>query len=1761
MHGSPPSPTEISNALRATIRWSLADQFLGREGIERWGVLAAKLAVGPQSEELAPDLDLVFEFSRRQQHWLWLGIAILAGQQRRPASKGGTKLGKKGLQRLARCPGSKQVTAGKAVAHVDRSLQSGIAPSEIDFSRIQGLKAWEGDALHFALALLAGTSRPAPSYQSVSITRPGSGALPKLWFGIPMPSARTHGPDLPLEDLYEEPALIRIPDSNESGAGEVAPIPGSPIYEQWLAESCHTVHLAGALLPGTERTFSRLEVLTIARTLAAVWLDSETTEAIRLCALAYALSLLTGRSRKSAVAAMARQARSACDPKGDWLSAEAFRVRIPHRQAFGKPTPRAQASLLPTSSDFWLPLPHLIQSALAGLENFSPLISGLTEPGWNAHFELLKRRLADVAPRFSEARLQHVMPVAVWTRSGDTVRTQMISGQLLDHPSAALHYYAYSVQELVETYLTGIRNWLPDDWAVESPDLGNAGTALIGAPSAAIRDDALRVAVATLVAEDLTRSRSRSLDELIDSYNRVVGVTVAMFAAATAHRLTYHLGHLRRGDFILDLPNDQDTEQSESASTGCALTIFADKLTDNGLVYRVAAVPPVLVEQILALLAAIRKMRRAFSSSLYGRSAAEHLKCIEEGRASLFQLIDRRHRKGEAVAYRPRRFRRADMRLLWPELQIPVEHLRHRFTTIARRHGLAPDDIRRQMGHSIDAIPFGPTDPDSAIEFVARVSSPLDVALRDDGWRPVRLDARDASRNEMPPLSCAEVLRLEHGLLSHSQRRTARLKRLIGKQRDQSRSDVIGMIDQLTSSAEGADAEPEPRVERSLSSGNRVAEQLAQCCSEPVMQPEISKILRTWARSQKNGGRWSAPLPRMSFRKCVEVPHITPASTRAYATANSLLSFAESQDITAVKAGSSASQEMLVLAVIELSVRSGLTSPDRLLGCIRALGAVRQYGEREDHVVVPLASNRRAGDAPASQGLADSDEYNAAEGLLLTGLPALLGLAWRSRGIDSSGVTLQDLSDACRSQVPGLILGRIDPKASALEVVLRIAALARRLTQPGLRHAWEEGRTNSQSLNIARAYELRSTDWFEPPSRVLPEEVNPSGERRDFNPKALSSDAKFLRWMRGYLHERIKKKGGAMSYSRIAAQIEGKLTGAHGCSGTASVFVNVVVGWLKRGESTNQLRLRTIYTYLVAILEPMLKQIGTDNLTRLDADSLEELVTRVVLSARENNRQRMLRVIQEVVSEVAAQGGAQLEEGALTDLLPMLMTSAAPYLITAKEQTNARVQLQHWKSGIVDGFSAEASGGLNIRDCEGAVRLLTCSRHGLRAGEALSRRRQDFVDTTDGLTLLVRPRRGNPLKTLSSSRAIDLDGLSHEESQEFRRWLGADEDRKDRTRPATALHSADIVREVGSEEAIRVTRTALSLVAGGNGSRYHAGRHAIACAAIVRIMPRYLNTETYRALGMPTFLESLSALPKNIQLHAVARFLGQATALTTLTHYVHLIGYFGGSDGGWPLPTTRGMSNLAIIRHGDLRTRLSRRNISARKLTGVSLIELLEVGSAQVPRRNGAIDFVPRRSLPISLKAGGSLGSYQLLGATLHGIVSGVATPSLVAKYGLSAESLNRVVQEALVLQEQYRYRLLRSGDGGSVEPTGRVPRLSSVSGILKRCDAQSAASSSDWGMYVRALERQTRLDGRILIGATQNPDCVAHMMSKMLSCSVNVRELPDRRLQLDHGEKVAAGAARGRATAAIAYCCFTVLLLPRLREPNSQQVHVRSRV
>lgn len=1712
--------------LKTLLSWQKSGQYLKVVDFDRWLALSTD---APLAEASIPHFELLRLVGHRPKTWHWLGIALLTA----PSTMGklgnaGRRLGMKGLRQLLEDESSSAIN--QTIRSIDAQLISGGSPERIDLSAdTDEIKSWQADALRFALALLGralttGTDAPAsPPTLTKTSSSSGGKRRPAVTDSIFL-AGRRHLPDLPLADLRELPAVSEVPASGEDQPGWTGKDFGdSLVYEHWLAEHTADLHLAGALIPGNDRAFTRGEAVVIAERLEQVMATSDSDSSLNICALAYSIALVTGQPRQSVVGAMAHLAAGRKETSAaGWLEPNRFHVSLPMADVFGKVASSESGVYRPCQEAFWLPLPELLTRSLESLSDLDPVLWKGSAAAWDLHFGRLKSYLAPVTPRFSEARLRHVLPVATWLRTADIVKTQLISGQLLDHPGAALHYFAVSPQVLNDTYRESMKPWLPAGWRFpEGTETTEKDRELVGAPRAAVEDSAIREAIAALVRRcEVNLGRlSGDLPNLIGAYNTVVALTVALFAAATANRLTYHLGLLTRRDFVL--PDRASRSLVGNFAEGNGLVVFTDKHTDNGLSFRVTALPALVIEQVSVLLDFTAHLQRCVANIPGCREARDALGRILSGERALFQRIVVDPSVGRPTKVRLVRFKRRDMATAWPELPFPIEHLRHRFTSVAAGCGIAPGDLRLQMGHSMDYLPFGAADPDSPRDFVMRVAPRLEIGLRTEGWKVVGGSLLPRVP-DLVPLNTAQVLSLESLYVKRLDHRWKRYRQVIARETPQFREAILGLMGSLEDE-EDVPAKPLNLSNRDL---RNVEEQLKKRYEETGRWPAVSKAFRVWVRQEVAAGRLGVPVPRTTFYKHVEVPAITPVLPRAYQSARALLLQAEKL-VTAppqVKGAEAAIPEgALALAIAEFSVRAGLTQSTRLLDAIRSLESVAPYGDRLDQVLITLGKRMREDSVSADDA---EQDHATTEGFLLTGASAMLALAWKSRfGHASAEVT----DGAMRAAVSKLKVtdpvGRGRDLTSTLENVLRTAVLSRRLTVSGVRSAWEEGRLGARSFSPDREQVLREGAWVAPALAAKPVSQKWLPDSR--GKQTLSGDEAFLRWMRKELHlSRTRRK--KLTHDQIAERLQAELRASPDCAGTAAVFVRLVVGWLRGNQLAWRRRTSTVYTYLTLLVTPILTALQGRDLLQIDADELEEIVLPLFLAKRVGNQARMHAVLQHLLTVVAELGGPQLEENPFVEWeFSQPYKHATPCCLSVAEQQYAMMQLQFWREIGASDRARGSESGYRARDVSVAMYLLGCARMGLRVGESASRRRDDLIRIGDSSVLLVRPRRKFPLKTLSSHRALILeDHLAGVDLETVIRTLYTLEERE------SVLPTSD---------AKAVASAALATVSPSGTARLHAGRHALACAGFQAIVEREVDGQTprYEGLSRPRWLTPFRHHPPAIQLLVLARTLGHATPITTLNHYIHLLGYTSGNDRGWPTPDGKDLAALALTSYGALRTRLSRAGKAAADITLADLIRVLRL-NVKPGSSVCADEFSPFGVPPAKVLTTQKTG-YQQIGRMLLDLAKGASPVQMLATHGLSAERLSYIADEILVLQEHYRYRLL----GSDLKVKRRIPRWTLVERFLANCDT-AANDPEQWAHFIAMLQRQTRLDVQLRVPLGSSVEAVQATVGKIFNSEVTTIERGDSdfvqpSILFDHG------LAKGRSTAPVVFTYFVLLLAIRL--------------
>lgn len=1710
--------------LSELLAWPGAGSFLSAGDIERWGELSRG---GWAPEDGGPDLELVLALASRPQHWRWMGIALLAlpsvAGRLGPAVR---KLGMKGLRRLFAMSGRVPVGLGDAIASTERQLLDGTPPQDIDFSEYAAsFKSWQGDGLRFALAVLGHVNRPAvkvpiaPTGRQVSSgSTHRSSSAPALAGYL---ASRSNLPDLPLADIREVPAFAEVPRSGDDQAGWTSKDFGdSLIYENWVAGRCIDLHLAGALIPGTDRAYTRGEVLSLGERLEQVMVSAGRDTLLYLTALSYSISLVTAQPRQSVVGAMARLATGRTDsPVAAWLEQGRFHVRVPASGEFGKVPKSAVEVYLPCLQDFWLPLPAVLAERLADLGRHDQEVWSYSQEGWDIHFDRLKSHLKASTARFSEVRLRNVLPVAIWMRAADIVKAQIITGQLLDHPGAALHYYAFLLRELEETYRESIAPWLPTAWGFQEEE-GKTGTSdqLVGAPRASIADSALKSAIDTLTrrCERGLVHGDNDLHGLVRAYNAMVTLTVGMFAEAVANRLTFHLGFLCRRDFVLPSRDERRTGGGYAGSNG--LVVFTDKHSDHGLSFRAAALPSVVVQQLLALLDFTAYLATRFLDFPDRRETSRALQRILSGDRAIFQRFKLVDEASQERGYRLVRFKRRDFANLWPELPIPVEHLRHRFTTVARQSGVSPADIRIQMGHSVDFIPFGAADPESPLEFVKRIAPCLNEALEREGWRAIGVSSFD-NAPDLAPLAAGEVLRLDALLQKRLDRRWGRYRQVIARESSHFRAEF-----QAASAAIGEGRAVSGSAVLSAGDVSSIERKLRKQYADTGRWPAVSQAFRIWVRQEVASGNIRASIPRTTFYRGMQAPVITPAVTRAYHSACALLQVAEQLDTSfprgELKSEFGATKNQLAVAVVELSVRAGLTRSDRLLDGIQALVSADSYDDRADRIVVRIAIPAAVQLGAASPS---ASHENYSEGFVLTASAALLALSWKAK---FGPTKIRFAEDSVRKAVGVLLVsGKVDKstrQTPTLEGILAVAALARRLTVAGVRSAFEEGRIRSRSFDPFRQRVLREGTWqsLSAPSAVGGKD---GSHAVVYAGSAGGGDKEFVLEMRRKLHHwlRLSKK---LTHDEIAGRLESSLSVAPASGGTSAVFVRLVVQWLRGDQLAWRRRSSTVYTYLTLLVTPIFASLDGRDLLQLDAEEIEEIVQRIFFSKRVGNHQRMQMILGHFLRVIEELGGARLEDDPFSEWESAGGgDQAKPYCLSVAEQKHTMSQLDHWRdvSSSVRGSAHEAT--FRPSNISMARYLFTCAQMGMRVGESESRLKTDLLQVRDGWVLMVRPRRRSPLKTLASYRALTLENhLSESDAQVIL---------------DTFSGMKDSESKLAVSDAANVASAALQAIAQKDSARLQACRHAVACAGFQAI---WKKGDTYLGLPEPKWLAAFSDHPPAIQLLALARTLGHATPITTLSHYVHLLGYGLEQDEGWPVPEGRGYAAIALMSHGAFRTRLSRAKKGFDTATVGEMIAVLGLTMSSVSRTHSDV-FEPQGIPAVSARR--SSMQHQQLGRLLLDIAEGASAAALLAEHGVDMRGRNDLAEEILILQEHYRYHLFDE----DLKVRARVPRWNSLQHFISRCDVVSR-DESRWDAFLAVLKRQTRLSSQLrirggdLITTTQEIlESIFHVRATLVTEGKDTFSGPS--VLFRQGE------VEGLAKAPIVFTYFVVLLANRLNE------------
>jgi len=1494
-------------------------------------------------------------------------------------------------------------------------------------------------------------------------------------------------------DLVEQPLLVTIPSAGgeESDGESIDELPGnlsdqSPALERWKTTQWVDLHLAGQIQPETNISLTNAECAHIYVELDHLIEEGlGKTPAQALAGGAIYIMGLTGRPRKQVLAAMQSLALGLADPHDPpfSISAFGFTTTVPNSEKFDARS--AQPDLVhPTQASLVLPFPDKLGGWLGRLS--TPAFEALWRNDASSlgkQFDLVRDRLKSrVTPRFVERRWRQTLAVSMFVDTQDLSAAQIVTGSTLDHSGAPLHYYATETSAIVDAYKETVQHWLLTE--TKWRPVPQADNSWVGAPLAAMRDDVVSDAVgalarlATGAPSDWTR-----LEDAINAHNYLTAWTASMFVAASTHRMTFHFGTITRAHLLTGI-SAHDPESED-----CGIALIVDKLTDNGLSYRPVALPNMVCEQQNIYANHLVRLRRYLLN--YGSKGtlpgAEVVERMLSGHAPLFQLLKLDQNDAESVIFH--HIHRRNLAALWPEWPFEIYAWRHRFMSACGRGSKAGcDDKRRQMGHSADGAPFDELDPDSCLAFAKRMSKPLEHFLSVDGWRPISpqyLPEPARIKAVELPIPTADVIVSTAKALDRRIRKKLALARiLLRRHRRANLNRFEDALDKALNAHLGYyDRESPPKdVELSDEAINQIAAGLnAQFESQSDLLLINRAFRRRILRLKKKHG-WKCALPKLLFERRISAPVITPPCADALRWCNAALTKAEAQLEYTSDAESPVSalctQRSIAAVILILVIRGGLTSKQRLYAVLRNRFRALPHPTLPGVLEVPLAPldsehspttgqtsttnatrNESPENAASTEIVEEEDDIgfesapakvrasSGSDAPIEPGAIAFSGLAalalqsaakhWPQNQALDEGTVNQLLKNLIEeSDGPPAKAVTADAKSEqCIDRILTVAALARRITQPGVRSAWEDGRLKSATLPIHRLDQLRVNSAAATGSETLSNNENTRLRRARKAHDAISAsrEAEFLRNCRRKLFEAFAPGYRPTSAKRLAKILEQDKVSLGRLSGTGRLLHQYLCRSLKEitNRTSSMTELSSLYSNYTTVLEQLLESLAGKDILLLDEDSLTGVLIETIRRKPDDNQYKTYRVLRDVLQDIESLGGASPDFADIQEYVELPGDDVTPYIVTKAECEFAIGQLKVWEQLAPVGLGASGTSIPLAIDYRSARILLNVQIDcGTRISEAGRLETTDVVELGDDILLDIHNTLRRHLKTPASARPyflkrrMDSDGFA----------LFRDFARNVQSIPAGRQKHAELFARPNDSRGItdlpllsRLITEAFASVTPIGAGRAHVGRRVRGNAGYLAVAAPEL---TIAGLPKEVIPEPIRNLPLRYQLAFIARGLGHSNSRTTLIHYIHLIGLVPITDAGFHRPTTKAISGAAAMRGAAVRKQASRAEVS---LTNPPrLIEVL------LPKREiGPSTPTPAfsRTLP-NIEGSLPLFSLQEVTALAEALLEGRSQVELAFESGVPSEHIALLEDTLRSVDRQYKCNIF-----GAVRQRGKHSR------------------------------------------------------------------------------------------------------------------------
>lgn len=1235
---------------------------------------------------------------------------------------------------------------------------------------------------------------------------------------------------------------------------------------------------------------------------------------------------------------------------------------------------------------------------------------------------------AQLNRRFSLRRLRNSLAPAVYIGTGDEAMAQVVAGDALHHSDAPLHYYSQRVGRIRRGFAWALADWVPSDWkwvVLSQPD----DDEIFGMPRACLPDaDVLRVISELATRADQAPPPRADTRELCDAHDRLTAYVVAMFAASTTHRFTEHLKCLMRRHLLL-----------RWTGSAFGLAIFTDKYTVNALSCRGAVIAAMLVQQLEIYFAHLgRLLRRLEQHPRRNRNAIEALKAAIEGQGTLFLRFE--HDNEERGTTRVRPFESDDLRQLWPEWQFPAYVLRHRFASFHwRQSGISRDDVMRQMGHASDGVHFDEGDPDSVLRFASRVAEPLNRALADEGWRPVR--SWMPERLVVPPMpadTCAPIM-AEQAALTDQHRKLQRdaTARAMGRGQVVERPDAliaessrIAIIETARELARTgldnwlAHADQAPLVAiKALGVDDvaRLTDAVTATLPDRRYWVPATNVLRNRLQRLRQEQGWTLQLPPAIFVLDVAEPVITPACVRAFNHCSALLQRCERAIVHIGLSPTPDRQRWLGITAMLLAIRCGVVRRERLIEVLAHASSATRHPALVDTLLVPVdepvAERRDELDEEATE----TDEESSAQYVTVQGLAAVCLQRWASISAAPDKATLQEeLIGAL-----GSLLNEGPHRSSTIHDVdefLAVAQLARRLTMPGLRAAWESGQLPSRTVQLERQMDA----WMGAIRRQVKDGttgVDAADDTRLIDRTTATADV--LETVRACICIQEKEKGQPRAAKTVADEVAVIVTRWPQITLTATWITQYVVRRLDKIRSRGERA--TLYQDYTNFLAPFLVELAGQELSDLNSIEQTELFERVIAD-RVTDGKRALKVVRGIVREMAADGIEGPDLHVLAASAGARQPAAKAYLVSCKEHEWIREQLARWVSEARS--SADTSPRLAFEYEAARVVWELQFWIGLRTSENLDLRHAEVIDIDGELILLIRRIRRRGMKTSASVRPIRLRHfLPPDVLTRFKRFLEAQRAafaRGDRTVGIFAPPSGD-GRIANSRRIVSALTRAMQLILPKGEGRPYSGRHVRASYGLHAILPEEHRSPSWKLEDAPDLPRYLMSMPLRFILRFWSRALGHATTRSSLTFYSHSIADLSGLERGWPEPTLAVLGCAAGIKPMTLGSRVSRAGLSAdsrEQLVGMLLDD-------RAGRRDASAEPVPGfESLDQVIGRDGSGHSLIRLADVAREWLRGDRLSILQHRHGIGADWLQSFARALERIDHRYRAGIVDRGVG-----------------------------------------------------------------------------------------------------------------------------------